>query len=41
MNDVYQSSYQHEIYSPIYLPPIIFYDDEDTVTGNDIPDAEA
>jgi hypothetical protein len=29
MNDVYQSNYQNAIYTPIYLPAIIFYDEEE------------
>jgi len=30
MNDLYQSNYQTGIYSPIYLPAIIFYDQEES-----------
>ena len=41
MNDLYHSTYQNGIYDPIYLPPIIFYDEEDESSIAQTPDAEA
>jgi len=29
MNEVYQSPYQQIIYTPIYMPTIVFQDDEE------------
>jgi len=29
MNEVYQPIYDQGVYSPIYLPAIIFYDEEE------------
>jgi|GEM_PF-3149311 len=29
MNDLYQSNYHTTIYTPIYLPAIVFYDEEE------------
>jgi len=41
MNDLYHSTYQNGIYDPIYLPPIIFYDEDDAECAIPLPDAEA
>lgn len=30
MNDLYQSNYHTTIYTPIYLPVIVFYDEEES-----------
>lgn len=37
MNDVYQSNYTTTIYTPIYLPAIIFYDEEEI--GEEVAEA--
>lgn len=41
MNDLYQSNYQASIYTPIYLPAIIFYDEEEegSIIGDDVAEA--
>jgi len=31
MNELYQSGYESGIYTPIYLPPIVFYDEENEI----------
>lgn len=40
MNDLYQSNYQNAIYTPIYLPAIVFYDEEnDEEQGPEVAEA--
>jgi hypothetical protein len=41
MNNLYYSTYQNGIYDPIYLPPIIFYDEEHESSIAQTPHAEA
>ncbi len=36
INDIYESTYTTHVYTPIYAPAIIFYDEEEQW-----PDAEA